>query len=180
MTMSRASTAVSMILVCAFCGGCSQRAEEFTYVTVSGTVTCNGKPLTSGKITFWPRAPGYEEMREGNKGGSAGRPAIAAIQDDGTFVLSTSTSYGIEDGAVVGIHRIVIDHAMKDGFDEEAEDSDELEDEWAGRKVRNPHLDRLPCRPPRDLEVELVEGDSVVNIEMSGGGKVTKVSSEAG
>jgi len=176
-----------MILACVVCGGCGGGTEKYSYVAVRGTVNCNGEPVTGGTITFWPMVPEQEdeydedgEVIEKDQLRNPGRPAIGAIQTDGTFVLSTSTSDGIEDGAVIGAHRITIDHPRKDGFEGDAEDRAELEDEWAGRKVGNPFLVMLPCDLPTDLEVVLPEGDSVLEIEMSGGGKVSRVSPDPG
>jgi hypothetical protein len=183
MPQSRMFRALLMVLLCAVIGGCGPATEEYTYVSVSGKVTCNGEPVTGGTITFWPMIPDEEdeydeegEVIEKDQLRNPGRPAIAAIQADGTFVLSTSTSDGIEAGAVIGAHRITIDHPRKDGVGGAADDSDELEDDWAGRKVGNPFLAMLPCEPPMDLEVVLPEGDSVLNLEMSGGGTVTRES----
>lgn len=182
LTKPRVSVAVSLVLACVWCAGCNPPPEKFTFVAVSGTVTCNGEPVNGGTITFSPRAPKYDEIteiNEGNREGSSGRSAIASIQNDGTFVLKTSTSDGIEDGAVVSTHRILIDHPVTADFDEDIEDIDELEDEWSGKKVGNPFLELLPCPPPGNLEVDVTrEGNNVFNIEMSGGGKVTRVSPE--
>lgn len=64
---------------------------------VRGTVTLDGHPLSTGRVSFEPVAAA----------GSAqgGRPAFGAIQPDGTFVLST---YGDGDGAIVGEHRVTL------------------------------------------------------------------------
>jgi hypothetical protein len=57
---------------------------------ISGKVIYNGQPLSFGSVTFQP---------------TSGQPAWGEIQSDGTFVLST---YGPNDGAVVGTHKIKV------------------------------------------------------------------------
>jgi hypothetical protein len=55
---------------------------------IEGKVTYNGKPLTFGSVMLQPRQ---------------GQPAVAEIQSDGSFRLSTMKP---NDGAIVGIHKI--------------------------------------------------------------------------
>lgn len=187
LTPALRSPNIRIVLACALCAGCGAGSEEYSYVAVSGTVTCNGDPVTGGTVTFWPTVPEEDEEYFSEEEDAdevpmvnPGRPAIAPIQNDGTYVLVTSTSEGVEDGAVAGLHRITIDHPSNDAA-EDGEDMDELRDDWAGRKVGNPFLELLPCDPPTDLQVELTEeADHVINIEMSGGGTVTKVSPAPG
>jgi hypothetical protein len=57
---------------------------------VHGRVTLHGKPVTTGKIRFYPEA---------------GRPALGVIAPDGTYTLTTFTP---GDGALLGAHRITI------------------------------------------------------------------------
>jgi hypothetical protein len=71
------------------CLGC-QRGPDYTG-KVSGRVTLDGKPLSSGKVISTPMAEG--------------RGATGSIQSDGTFVLKT---IGQEDGVAPGAHRIVV------------------------------------------------------------------------
>ncbi len=72
---------LSFALLLAGCGG---GPELPTIATVRGKVLYDGKPLTFGGVMFQ---------------GSAGQPARAKIQSDGTFVLTT---YNKQDGAPVG------------------------------------------------------------------------------
>ncbi len=67
------------------CGG-----DTLPVAPVEGTVLYNGKPLTSGVVTFLP---------------ATGPVATGEIQSDGTFRLST---YGDGDGAVLGKHQVSI------------------------------------------------------------------------
>jgi len=68
----------------------------FDVAPVTGKVTCNGKPVSVGGVSFTPIA---------EEGASAepGKPASGSLKPDGTFSLST---YEAMDGAVVGKHRV--------------------------------------------------------------------------
>lgn len=77
--------------------GCGSKGAEYTVAPASGKVVCQGQPVKGGHITFRPL------QTVGGKSGITGRPASAEVKEDGTFVLST---YGKEDGAVVGKHEI--------------------------------------------------------------------------
>lgn len=72
-------------LVLVGCGG-----DRLSVVPVEGKVLYQGKPLEFGAVTFQP---------------AAGPPASGAIQSDGSFRLST---YGNQDGAVPGMHKVAI------------------------------------------------------------------------
>src|SRR4051794_24814243 len=69
--------------------GCGHSGELET-ATVSGVVRLDGKPITTGTVTFVPQH---------------GRAATGSIRNDGTFVLST---YGSGDGAIVGKNKAAI------------------------------------------------------------------------
>lgn len=77
--------------------GCGSKGAEYTVAPARGKVVCQGQPVKGGHITFRP-----VQAAQG-KAGITGRPASAEVKEDGTFVLST---YGKEDGAVVGKHEI--------------------------------------------------------------------------
>jgi hypothetical protein len=62
---------------------------------VSGVVTLDGKPLSSGRVTFWP---------------AAGRSGSGWIETDGRFTLGT---FNATDGAVVGSHAVTVTAASK-------------------------------------------------------------------
>lgn len=67
------------------CGG-----DQLQTAPVHGSVTLGGTPLDRGTIVFTP---------------SRGRVAHGKIGADGGFSLST---YGTEDGAIVGAHKIAV------------------------------------------------------------------------
>jgi hypothetical protein len=65
---------------------------------VDGKVTFQGQPVKGGSITFRPikTASTKESLK--------GKPASGSVKDDGTFVLTT---YGKDDGAVIGTHEVL-------------------------------------------------------------------------
>jgi len=75
----------SLALLFLGCGG-----DQPETVPVTGKVLLDGQPLTKGTVITTP---------------DAGKGATGAIQPDGTFELST---YGDEDGALVGTHRAAV------------------------------------------------------------------------
>ncbi|PQO36449.1 hypothetical protein [Blastopirellula marina] len=78
--------AASLCLLICGCGGGNGLATAPT----TGEVTYQGKPLPYGSVSFRPKA---------------GSPATGDIQADGTFTLTT---YSDGDGAIVGMHEVLI------------------------------------------------------------------------
>lgn len=70
--------------------GCGGSGDQRTAV-VRGKITYNGKPVTVGNVTFYPDV--------------MGPAAMAAINSDGTYSLST---YAKDDGAVPGTHKVAV------------------------------------------------------------------------
>jgi hypothetical protein len=79
---------VFVLPMCAFATGCSDGRPE--RVPVKGRVTIDGKPLEAGNVLFYP---------------AENRVAMAKIQPDGTFTLST---YDFGDGCVTGRHPVSV------------------------------------------------------------------------
>ncbi|MFM1904880.1 MAG: hypothetical protein RLZZ440_2780 [Planctomycetota bacterium] len=79
-----------VLLVAAGCGGSGPRLAR-----VEGVVTLDGKPLSTGRVTFWP---------------AAGRSGSGWIEADGSFRLGT---FGDADGAVVGPHKVAVTPASQ-------------------------------------------------------------------
>jgi len=83
---------VALVLVASVsftgCGGDSLETHA-----VSGTVQHDGKPLSNVGVTFTPWD------------GTAGPPAVGRTDENGNFTLST---FGEEDGAVTGTHRVTV------------------------------------------------------------------------
>jgi hypothetical protein len=85
--------------------GCGSGLEEFPVSQVTGKVTCEGKAIPNVRIYFTPVAPAGK--------GIAGRQGMGNAKEDGTFVVST---YGEEDGAVVGKHLVMVDNPHPEDF----------------------------------------------------------------
>jgi hypothetical protein len=94
------------IIIATSCIGCGNQSL-YEVAVVHGTVTLDGKPLTGGKVMFAPIAEGQNAK--------AGKPGFGALGPDGSFVIST---YGVEDGAVVGKHWVSVMRNLKVGDSE--------------------------------------------------------------
>lgn len=84
-----------LAVACSLLAGCSQSPYDLS--PVHGTVAIDGQPMTHGKVMFAPVAQAGEL--------NPGKPAFGIIDSDGHFTLST---YGSEDGAVVGVHSVTV------------------------------------------------------------------------
>lgn len=89
--MLRLLCCVSLVALLTGCG-----EGDYPTTRVTGAVTYNGKPVTTGKIRFVPLGESPDES-------FPGKPAQGAVQSDGTFVLTT---YKDGDGAILGKHRV--------------------------------------------------------------------------
>jgi hypothetical protein len=76
-----------ILAACALLGGCGGA----TTAPVSGRVTYNGKPVTAGRIMFYPES---------------GRAAVGQLGPDGRYTLTTLQP---GDGALLGSHRVAIE-----------------------------------------------------------------------
>jgi len=83
----RLLTGLTVLSVVALLCGCTQTPSV---VPVSGKVLYNGEPLPFGIVMFQPEK---------------GQAAQGEIQPDGSFQLST---YGPNDGAVPGLHKVSV------------------------------------------------------------------------
>lgn len=94
-----------LLLLCLLITGCAQGPTDTPPLArVKGTVTLDGKPLTSGSVQFTP-----DQNR-----GTTGRMALGNINEDGTFELMTITA---GDGAQVGYHLVAIESYESSSFD---------------------------------------------------------------
>jgi hypothetical protein len=84
----------SMLGLIAGCGGAGGSRPPMG--KVSGKVLVDGKPLTTGSITFIPIT---------GKGGETGQNAMGDIGPDGSFTLTT---FDTDDGAILGQHKAII------------------------------------------------------------------------
>jgi hypothetical protein len=81
-----ATAAVCLVLL-TFCGCGSGPAVPLGFV--AGTVTCQGKPLNHGSVTFMPETGGY------------GLPSTGDIAADGSFEMRTGVHKGVPLGKYV-------------------------------------------------------------------------------
>ena len=77
--------------------GCGS-SGEYSTVTVKGSVTYLGQPVTGGALTFLPTVSG------GGGGAKAGKPASGTVRPDGSFTMGT---YAASDGVTVGKQRVM-------------------------------------------------------------------------
>lgn len=89
--------AFAAVLVGLGLAGCGESSGRPPLGRVSGTVTYNGKPVTSGSVNFTPVS---------GRGGDSGQPAIGQIESDGSYTLTT---FDTGDGAVLGQHTVTVE-----------------------------------------------------------------------
>ena len=90
--MSKGSWILGAALVVPFLAGCPE-SDGIEIVRVEGIVTMEGKPMDKISLRFIPIGMGPESM--------------ALTDDQGHFVLHTMSEKPV-DGAVVGLHKVVI------------------------------------------------------------------------
>lgn len=78
----------ALVITLVTMAGCGPSYPETAPVT--GKVTLDGQPLSTGKIVFYPKE---------------GRPAMGQIEPDGTYTLTT---FEEGDGALPGEHKVTI------------------------------------------------------------------------
>ncbi len=98
----RSGTAVTLCtLLLAGCGG----IEKFPTAATTGTVLCEGSPVEYALVFFEPLQTGQSAM--------VGKQGVAITDAEGKFTIST---YGDEDGAVVGKHRVRVGAPERSGW----------------------------------------------------------------
>jgi hypothetical protein len=144
---------LALVPAVALLPGC--RRDPYSQVEVTGTIlTCEGKPAAGGTIVFYPID---DPAASGRKAGNPGREARGAVNEDGTFSLTT---IGIQPtpGAVTGRHRIGFEMpptrrpvlTAEDKANMTPEEIQQNEAEFASRKVYAP----IPCSDqPEPAEV---------------------------
>jgi hypothetical protein len=83
----------SRMLPLLLCLGCS--GSEYQIASVTGSVTCEGKPVVKAIVYFEPLKSGKSAL--------IGKQGFALTDENGKFSVST---YGESDGAVVGKHLV--------------------------------------------------------------------------
>lgn len=128
-----------MVFVAAVASGCGK--QEFVVAPAKGVCNCDGEPMTAGLLILNPiRDP---EINGSNA--QIGKPATGLIQPDGSFVMST---YGQEDGAVIGKHSVYLNLAVLEEDDPEQ-----------------------PCKQAaKDIIVEISPGGNLLEIDLKNDG----------
>jgi hypothetical protein len=93
-TVRRVGLLVCHAAVVSLVAGCGP-SGAFPTAPVRGRVICEGKPVPHVMVFFEPLETG--------KSAIVGRSGFAEAKEDGTFEIS---SYGTNDGAVIGRHRV--------------------------------------------------------------------------
>jgi hypothetical protein len=93
-TTTRSQRLLGLTLLLAGCGGGDPNKPALG--RVSGTVTYQGKPLTTGVVTFVPAS---------GPGATTGQAASGEIDSSGGYSLTT---FEAGDGAVIGLHTVTV------------------------------------------------------------------------
>ena len=135
------------------CGG-----GEIPVRPAKGKVVCNGKPITSGSITFTPIGTDANNS-------DTGKQASGALNSDGTFVLST---YGRFDGAIVGKHLVQFSGSGADDSDESEIDEKSDSEPTSGKgKVIRRNNQKSDCVQKAEITVEVAaRGENDFTIEL--------------
>ncbi len=85
---------LALVVLALAAAGCGS-SGDFPVARTTGRVVCEGQPVPHVMVFFEPLLTGESAL--------VGKQGFAIAKDDGTFAIST---YGTEDGAVVGKHRV--------------------------------------------------------------------------
>lgn len=97
--------ALVLPLIMTLFAGCGGGLEKFPTAKTTGKVMCNGAPVPYALVFFEP-------LKTGDSA-EAGKQGVAITNDNGEFSIST---YGEEDGAVVGKHRVRVGAPERSGW----------------------------------------------------------------
>jgi len=125
--------------------GCGGEDYKMVVAPVTGTVTCNGMPVTEGYVVFVPKVPaGADAMK-------SGKAASGYINADGTYTLTT---YDEGDGALVGDHEVRVERLAPEDDESPAGIAYDRDPNLCGKKV---------------LQVTVTEGDNVIDLDPARG-----------
>lgn len=96
---------LTLLILLLVSSGCGDGLDRFETAKVTGRVLCDGVPVPDVRIYFTPIAAAGKV--------NSGRQGMANAAADGTFVVST---YGTNDGAVVGRHNVMVDSPHPEDF----------------------------------------------------------------
>jgi len=113
---------------------------------VAGQVTFDGKPVTSGSLTFAPAS------------GTVGKPAVGAVKADGSYSLTT---YAAGDGAVIGRHKVIYSPSAGESTQQEGQIPEPGKHDEA-KPAEVPFSGLVP----KESQVEVKAGINQINIEL--------------
>lgn len=113
--MRRMLLASLTVLAASGCGA----ENSFPTAKSTGRVTCNGKPVENVRVYFRPT------IKQANQ--ESGRVGDGVTDDDGRFTIST---YGSEDGAVIGKSQVIVDSPRADDFPDFKCDCETHSNKW--------------------------------------------------
>lgn len=142
--LSQPLAALALALAVLAGSGCGGSGS--TVVPVSGVVRLDGKPLSAGRVTFWP---------------DSGRSASGWIDDDGRFVLGT---FSERDGATVGHHRVTVTPASRGPTGPPDFDRDQAPRGWP----RSPIKPEYSNPDSSGLEFDVQPGTNRFAIDLAG------------
>ena len=131
---------LASLLVVSCVLGCSEGLKEFPCAEASGTVLCEGLPVQGAQVYFSPKMTG--------KSAEVGKPGFGITDIAGRFALST---YGNQDGAVVGSHVVRVTTSNEFPCDCVGEETMNLMDVEIVADKTNEFEIKLPSRtaPPK-------------------------------
>lgn len=148
--MRRILPVIVAIVAASGCGA----ENSFPTAQATGRVTCRGKPVENVRVYFRPT---IKQARQ-----ESGRVGDGVTDADGRFTIST---YGSEDGAVIGKSQVIVDSPRADDFPDFKCDCETHSNKWVtevdvlaeGRndfaiELKPRTKSSLPPVNPKDLE----------------------------
>lgn len=123
--------------------GCGGGSTDLKTAAVSGKVTRDGQPVSSGTVMFSPKGSATNKV--------PGKPAASEVGSDGTFKLTT---YNKGDGAVIGTHQVTYTPAPVE--------IDEKQHKEGSTPPVSPYAGLVPSKS----EVEVKAGSNTIDIEL--------------
>ncbi|QDT32954.1 transthyretin-like family protein [Thalassoglobus polymorphus] len=141
------------VLICLVSGCGGGGLKEFPTAEVTGVVTCDGSPVANVRVYFSPTASG--------KDANVGKSGWGTTKENGEFTIST---YGSEDGAVVGNHNVSVDAPHPERFPDfecncDTDSNRVLMEVSISTEKENRFMIDLPEKPKRRRNTKLSDDD---------------------
>lgn len=134
---------LGLVVLSFSCVGCVGGSGDLSTGSVSGKVTRNGQPVSSGSVMFSPVSSADKKQ--------PGKPGAGDVGTDGSYTLTT---YRQGDGAVIGKHRVT--------YAPPALELDEAQHKEDSPPPKNPFEGFIP----KTQEVEVKSGSNTIDIEL--------------